>query len=872
MHRQFLPMMLFCLSAFTAFADVREPALTPATPESCADHVRADLPEFHFQSKHHRVSLRALSDEIVHIDFAPKRAAAGEAFATSPFIDPRAFARFRGPRALETHARGFSTSTVEVTVDENLCVTVVSRTTFRVLNRICPQRSRGEWQRFKMESSDTTDIYGLGEQFLKSQTDHAYGNWMGEVRHPGNEEGNYRPKFHGGGIGNAQFPIMYALGAGAGRNYALYVDHVQRQVWDFRAATWTLGAQGEHVRMFFIAGEDLSSLHKSYMGLVGHPLVPPKSVFGLWMSRYGYRNWSEIDELLTSLRRDGFPVDGFALDIFWFGGVNPGSPTSRMGTLGWDESNFPNPAGTISRLKRERGVSVMPIEEPYVSAGLPEHAAMESRGFMAGTTASREKAFFIDEKKKWWGVGGLIDFTNREARRFWHNWKREALLNAGIVGLWTDLGEPEQSHWEADWNARPFYAGIEGVGQRQSDVQNAYSFFWHQGIYEGMVENGRRERPYMLSRSAGPGSQRFGATMWSGDIATNYGSLRAHLSSQTHVALSGMYYFGSDIAGHYRAKGLALEPDTDLNQLYTKWFAISAAIDVPVRPHTMDLDGSNPTAPNVIGHKESNLANIRLRVQLTPYYYSLAHRAHQFAEPLIAPLVYYYQNAPTDRADKDPRKINDEKLIGRDLLVATPASASDEPIDVYLPPGGWFDVHTGDEYQSSGETLAAYPVYRDGLFRLPLFARAGAVLPLLPVDGETMNSLGQRKDGTRRDELIARAYAGPDGQFTVYEDDGESIGYTEGAVAMTPLTQMTFEHEMVLLIEPTAGGYPGMTGDRRYQAEFVPPTGWALEACRVELNGAAIPAQVVGKRIVALSGHLSVCERKEFRLICTPAH
>ena len=138
----------------------------------------------------------------------------------------------------------------------------------------------------------------------------------------------------------------------------------------------------------------------------------------------------------------------------------------------------------------------------------------------------------------------------------------------------------------------------------------------------------------MLSRSGTSGIQRFGAAMWSGDIGSNLASLAAHLNVQMHMSFSGIDYFGADIGGYVRT---ALEGD--LNDVYTQWFADGMLLDVPGRPHTLNLCNCNQTAPDRIGDVPSNLENLRLRYRLIPYLYSLAHRAHLYGEPVFPPLV-----------------------------------------------------------------------------------------------------------------------------------------------------------------------------------------------------------------------------------------
>ena len=309
-------------------------------------------------------------------------------------------------------------------------------------------------------------------------------------------------------------------------------------------------------------------------------------------------------------------------------------------------------------------------------------------------------------------------------------------------------------------------------------LQNLFNFEWLQGIHRGYGRNELQQRPFMMSRSGAAGIQRFGAAMWSGDIAGRLGSLAAHAANQMHMSLSGMDYYGADIGGFHR------NLDGDLNEMYTRWFAYGMLFDVPGRPHVENLCNCKETAPDRIGDRNGNLANARLRYELIPYLYSLAHRANRFAEPVVPPLVYYYQ------VDTNVRHLGHEKLIGRDLLAAVSTQFGENQQDVYLPAGGWFDWYSHEKFDSQSGLKTSAPLQRNGLLKLPLYAREGAIIPLQFVDDKTFNAVGKRADGSVRNELIAQVFAGTaPTEFTLYEDDGQTTAYREGVFVLSRFEQ-----------------------------------------------------------------------------------
>ncbi len=615
---------------------------------------------------------------------------------------------------------------------------------------------------------------------------------------------------------------------------------------------------GDWLRFYLMTGPDLQDLRQDYLELTGRPTVPPKKMFGLWISEYGYDNWAELEDKLRTLRENHFPVDGFVLDLQWFGGIKSNSDDTHMGSLDWDLSKFPNPADKIQSLNESQGVGIMLIEEPYIGKGLPEHTQLAEQNYMVRACETCPPSYL--NISNWWGRGGMLDWTNPEAGAFWHDWKREPLIEAGVIGHWTDLGEPEI------YDAKGWYFGVPGDYtplNGHTDVHNLYNLYWSQSIYEGYLRNEHTQRPFIVSRSGAPGSQRYGVTMWSGDIGSDLSSYATQMNVQMHMSFSGMDYFGSDIGGFHRG-GL----DGDLDEMYTQWFANGSALEIPVRAHTENLCNCKETSPDRIGDLESNLANIRLRYELSPYLYSLSHRAYLYGEPVFPPLVYYYQ------ADMNVRELADEKLIGRDLLIAQAASDGITERNVYLPAGDWYDYFTNTLYSSSGEEIGPLPLYQDGIFQLPLFARAGAIIPQMYVDENTMNIVGMRSDGSVRNELIVRVFASPtETSFTLYEDDGATTAYQTGAVRTTLLSQ---ENGLVT-IAASEGDYEDAPASRDNVVMFIADT--ADQVTQVTLNGEVL-TQVSSmdewnttssawyyagnNMILAKSGEMSVSEVKVF--------
>ena len=492
------------------------------------------------------------------------------------------------------------------------------------------------------------------------------------------------------------------------------------------------------------------------------------------------------------------------LDLQWFGGVTANSDATRMGSLSWDVAKFPNAASKVASLAAIQGIGVIPIEESYVGRALPEHQDLQNRGYLVRAGCSTCAPTYLTSNT-WWGKGEMIDWTNDAASSYWHDQKRQPLVDQGITGHWLDLGEPEM-YDAGDWTA-----GVLPGKHAHADYHNLYGLEWAQSITDGYARNGETARPFLLARAGAAGIQRFGTAMWSADIGSKFSALAAQQNVQMHMSMSGIDYYGSDIGGFRREMATG-----DVNDLYTQWFANSAWFDTPVRPHTENLCNCLEVSPDSIGDVASNRENIRQRYELAPYYYSLAHRASALGEPIVPPLVFNYQN------DQNVREMGHQKMIGKDIIVGVVAGAGERQRDVYLPAGQWVDYHSNEITTSAGQWIKDVPLYRDGVFTLPAYVRAGAIIPKLFVDAETMNIMGARSDGTTRNELIARVYASATpSAFTVYDDDGTSTACQGGAVRTTPLSHQRSGSVATVTIGAATGTYVGAPSSRATVVELI---------------------------------------------------
>ena len=785
--------------------------------------------------------VEALTDNLVHFELSALRTRPNTIY-TSPMVFKT---DYLGPTSWTDKTVGsirtLQTPTTKVDVNTTtLCATVTDTTRSLILTTYCPLNLQEAWKGLTMTRETFTHGYGLGAKYITAGS--ADGDWIAtpnhRVRSPG-EYGNEMEEFNNGGVSNTQYPVLYLLGSGS-NNYAMFLDDYYKQEWHFDANPWKVETYGDWIRWYVMTGADLPTLRQSYMGLVGRPPVPPKKMFGLWLSTFGYRNWKQVDDKLAGLVNAHFPVDGFVLDLYWFGGITANKDSTNIGRLTWDIQQFPNAATRLASYRTESGVGIINIEESLVGKGLSEWTTLNSQGFLVREGCPTCPAVAINHDltptdNGFFGNVGIIDWTNTAGADWWHDNKRQALVNDGILGHWLDLNEPEGNSGNRLYHPTDWYAGFDPhIGlvptglHSEGDIHNLFAFFQAQSIARGYTRNGVKQRPFMMSRSGAPGIQRFGATQWSGDIASNFGSLATWSNVQMMMSLSGMDYYSSDLCGFRRGN---CQGACDLNDLYTQWFATGMMFDVPGRPHA---DNDSETSPAVLGKVEGNLANVQRRYELSPYTYSLAYRAWLAGEPVVPPLVYYYQS------DSKVRTIGHEKMLGRDFLVGIVAAQGEFRRDVYLPAGDWVYFDSNEWFHSSGQSFTRIPEYRGyNIFRLPLFARAGALVPSMYVDHQTGNALGFRRGGSTHKELIVRAYASSAAtSFTLYEDDGQSKDYTAGAYRTTLLSQQrTSGSSETVSIAGSSGTYTGAPKVRNNVVALVVEN---QQATNVTLNGSPL--------------------------------
>ncbi|MEE4488935.1 glycoside hydrolase family 31 protein [Streptomyces sp. BE230] len=469
-----------------------------------------------------------------------------------------------------------------------------------------------------------------------------------------------------------------------------------------RPGTSEVRMDGGPLRCWVVVGTP-ARVFQGWSALTGAPALPPSWALGPQHARWGFGSEREVRRIAAGYRERGLPLSVLHLDIDHF-------DAHQVFTV--DRERFPDLPGLAKEL-REDGVRLVSIVDPAVAA-VPGNAVFDT-GAAVGTSG----AFVRDARGRtvrgevWPGECVYPDFTDPQVREWWGGLYAERLAQ-GFSGVWHDMNEPVSfTAFGEPTLPRSSRHSLEGRGGDHREAHNVYGLAMARAGYEGLSRLRPQERPFLFSRSGWAGMQRYGGT-WSGDVATGWPGLRASLALVLGLGLCGVPYSGPDVGGF---------DGSPSPELYLRWFQLGAYLPLFRTHAAIDAGRREPWefGPRVLdGAREVLVERERLR----PYWVTLAHLARLTGAPYVRPLWWA---APGDRA---LRECEDAFLLGDALLVAPVLEPGVGERSVRLPAGRWYDTVSGAVYEGPGQVVVDAP-----LSRVPVLARAGAVIPVRGADG-----------------------------------------------------------------------------------------------------------------------------------------
>ena len=518
-------------------------------------------------------------------------------------------------------------------------------------------------------------------------------------------------------------PIQWLVGT---NGWAMFIHH-PRGGFEFSNTEGRFTPPAEAALpydVFVVASHDPAEIMREYARITGLPELPPKWGFGYLQSHRTLAGPEEIAFVARTMREKRLPCEAL---IYLGTGFSPSGWNTKNGDFDWNASNFPEPKAQVAALHDQHYKVILHVVVEGRKLTGTVHDACAAPPLPSGTTADG----------KW--------PRERQVACYWPS-HESVMTDVGIDGWWPDQGD-----------------GYDGP----SEI-NRHRMYW-----EGTQMWRPDERPFALHRNASPGVQRYGGFVWSGDVASRWETLKTHIPVGINTALSGLPYWGTDIGGFYPTKEYT-------GELFVRWFQFAAFTPL-FRSHGRNWhlhlpwgwDGSDGGPEETRGFRAdpATLHDTRvepicrqymeLRSRLMPYLYTAVRDGAEDGMPVMRALWLHYPDDPTAVAR------GDVYLWGRDLLVAPVVEQGATSRRLYLPRGTWYDWWTEERVAGGREIERAVD-----LATMPLYARAGAVIPLGPVK----QYMSEKPDG----EITLVVFPGADSTSTWYEDDGESFDYRTG--------------------------------------------------------------------------------------------
>ena len=539
---------------------------------------------------------------------------------------------------------------------------------------------------------------------------------------------------------------------------------------------------------YFIAGENLDQVISGYRTLTGKASLYPKWVLGFWQSRERYKTSEEVESTLAEFRKRHIPIDNIVQDWnYW--------PEDQWGSHQFEASRYPNPQQMLDNVHQMHGrfmISVWP--KFYVNTD--NYKELDAKGWMYIQSPT-------DDIHDWVGPGytnGFYDAYDAGARKmFWRQmdenlysglsttkgkWSMVNGQYSTVDAWWMDASEPNVRDCTPMWY-RKALSGPTALGT-STEYFNAYSTVNADAIYNGQrsVWKGKVNEPrvFLLTRSGFAGEQRFSTATWSGDIGTRWEDMRAQMTAGLNYSISGLPFWGMDQGGFcvenryvaaqqlFDRTGQENEDLKEWRELQTRWNQFGTFIPLFRSHGQWPLREIWNIAPDNHPAYQSFVYYDKLRYRLMPYLYSMAGWAHFKDYTLMRPLVMDFNG------DKAVEDIANQWMFGPALMACPVGYYKARNRSVYFPKQcGWYNLYT-NEYIAGGQTLVVDAPYE----QIPVFVREGAIIPF----GPEM----EWSDEKPAEFINLYVYAGQDGSFQLYEDEGTNYNYEKGKYATIDIT------------------------------------------------------------------------------------
>ena len=551
---------------------------------------------------------------------------------------------------------------------------------------------------------------------------------------------------------------------------------------------------------YFIAGKNMDEVISGYRTLTGKAPVYPKWVLGFWQSRERYQSSKDIEENMKKFRDLKIPVDNIVQDWnYW--------KLDSWGSHEFDAARYPNPQAMLDSVHALHGRFMISVWPKFYDT-VKNYKELDAKGWMYHQAIK-------DDIHDWLGFrGSFYDAYDAGARKmFWRQMDENLYTKYkfGIDAWWMDASEPNVRDCTPMWY-RKALSGPTALGTA-TEYFNAYSIVNADAIYNGQRSVNPNQRVFLLTRSGFAGEQRYSTATWSGDIATRWEDMRAQMTAGLNYSMAGLPFWGMDQGGFcVENRYVAAQQEFDKTgkenadlkewrELQARWNQFGCFVPLyrahgqwPLREVWNIAPADHPAYKTIVAYD-------KLRYRLMPYLYSMAGMVHLKDYTMMRGLVMDFNG------DEKVLDIKDQWMFGSALMACPVGEYQKYSREVYLPKQkGWYDFYTG-AYHAGGQTIVADAPYD----KIPVFIPEGAILPI----GPEMQWSDEKKP-----ELIdLYVYAGKDGSYTLYEDEGTNYNYEKGKYAV-----IDFKYDdarKLITIGARKGSFDGMLQKRRFNIILV---------------------------------------------------
>ena len=615
------------------------------------------------------------------------------------------------------------------------------------------------------------------------------------------------------------------------KGWGLYWENYSPTQFDDDASGMSFTSEvGEGIDYYFMYGGSADGVIAQMRHLTGDVPMFPLWTYGFWQSKERYKTAAETESIVDKYRELQVPLDGIIQDWQYWGS---NYLWNAMDFLSEDFSNGQQLIKNVHQKHAHFMISIWASFGPQTR----QFRELDEKGLlMPFETWPQSGISHVWPPMREYPSGVKVyDAFSQEARDIYWKYLKK-LYDYGTDAWWMDSTDPDF------FNPRESDYEHPVTGGTWRSLRNAFPLETVRGVYEAQRKEYSHstlntphssKRVFIMTRSAFAGQQHYGSNMWSGDVNSSWDMLRKQVPAGLSFSLTGNPNFNTDIGGFfcssYNTRGPASAPrNPQFQELYVRWMQYGLFCPV-FRSHGAD-------APREIwqfGKKGEPVYDaiekmIRLRYRLIPYLYSTAWQVTSNNESYLRPLFSDFA------ADKKVWDMTDEFMFGRSILacpILDPQYTEEKIIRTnamtgwdrqsavdnsqltvdftamktatkYLPKGtDWYDFSTGKRYKG-GQMVKLTTSLQD----VPMFVRAGSIVPLGPV----MQYVGEKT----WDNLEIRVYPGADGQFTLYEDEGDSYNYEKGVYST--ITFQWNDRTRTLTIGARQGSYPGMLQKRQF--------------------------------------------------------